>query len=131
MPDVATVLNAKAAISRHVQWKITLQMAITMQEPLSADHLHQIRHFRECAIGRWLDSPVTISMRATSEYADLVRKHIEFHREMERVAELIAQAEYELAARAISPASAFIRGSKALANAVMAYDGVAAIAVPV
>ena len=130
MPDVETVLNAKAAISRHIQWKITLQVAISMQEPLTVDHIRQIRHSRECAIGKWLDSPLTLSMRGTAQYADLMRKHIEFHREMERIADLIADGEFELAARGISPSSGFMRGSKALANAVMAYDAVAAITVP-
>jgi hypothetical protein len=62
--------------------------------------------------------------------SDLVRKHIDFHREMERTAEMIADGRYEEAARSISPASDFIRSSQALANAVMLYDGVAAIAVP-
>jgi methyl-accepting chemotaxis protein len=130
MPDVSTVLNAKAAIARHIQWKITLQLAITMQEPLSADHVNQILHFRQCAIGRWLDSAATLPMRGTPEYADLMRKHIDFHHEMKRISDLISDARYENAARSISPTSSFLRSSKALANAVMAYDSVAAIAVP-
>jgi hypothetical protein len=67
MPDVSTVLNAKAAIARHIQWKITLQLAITLQEPLSVDHIHQILNFRECAIGRWLDSATTLPMRGKRE----------------------------------------------------------------
>lgn len=131
MPDVSTVLDAKSAIARHIQWKITLQLAITMQEQLSPHHVQQIRNFRECAIGRWLDSAATLPMRSRPEFADLMRKHIAFHDEMGRIAELIGAGEFEDAARAISPDSAFIRSSKALANAVMAYDGVASIAVPV
>ncbi len=131
MPDVSSVLNAKAAIARHIQWKITLQFAITMQEPLSADHVNQILHFRQCAIGRWLDSPTTLPMRGTPQYADLMRKHIEFHHEMKRIADLIDDSNYEDAARGISPSSSFMRCSEALANAVMVYDAVAAIAVPV
>ena len=130
MPNSAAVLNAKSAIARHIQWKITLQLAITMQEPLSALHVREILHFRECAIGRWLDSAATLPMRVKAEYADLVRKHIDFHHEMTKIANLIAQGRYEDAARNISPSSSFIRSSHALANAVMAYDNVAAIAVP-
>jgi len=131
MPEVSTVLNAKAAIARHIQWKITLQFAITMQEPLSAEHVHQILNYRHCAIGRWLDSALTTPMRGRPEYVDLVQKHIEFHHEMKRLSELIAGARFEEAALNIGPLSGFARGSKALATAVMAYDAVAAIAVPV
>ena len=130
MPDVSTVLDARAAIARHIQWKITLQLAITLQEPLSVDHVNQILNFRRCSIGRWLDSGATLSMRGTPQYADLTRKHIEFHEEMKRIADLIAGASYDDAAKGISPSSSFMRGSKALANAVMAYDAVAAVAVP-
>ena len=46
MSEAAPVLNAKAAIARHVQWRITLQLAITLREPLSAGHTEQIRHYR-------------------------------------------------------------------------------------
>ena len=130
MPDVSTVLNAKAAISRHIQWKITLQVAITLQEPLTTEQIHQIQHARECAIGRWLDSPLTLGMRSSLQYSNLVRKHLDFHREMGRIAELILDGRFEDAARAISPSSPFLQSSKALANAVMAYDGLTAIAVP-
>ena len=49
---------------------------------------------------------------------------------MKRIADLIAGASYDDAAKGISPSSSFMRGSKALANAVMAYDAVAAVAVP-
>jgi len=130
MPDVSTVLNAKAAISRHIQWKITLQVAITLQEPLTAEQIHQIRHARECAIGRWLDSPLTLGMRSSLQYSNLVRMHLDFHREMGCIAELIADRMFEDAARAISPSSSFLQSSKALAHAVMAYDALTTIAVP-
>lgn len=131
MADVSTVLNAKAAISRHIQWKIALQLAITMQEALTAEQIHQIWHARECAVGRWLDSPLTYGMRSSLQYSNLVRMHLDFHREMGRVAELISDGRFEDAARAISPSSSFVHTSKALAHAVMAYDALTAIAVPI
>jgi hypothetical protein len=131
MPDDAIILNARAAIARHMQWKMTLQLAITMQEPLAAAHMEQIRHYRRCAIGRWLDSPVTQPMRLHAEYRNLVEKHISFHREMERIACLINDQRFMEAARAIDAHSSFTRGSQALALAIMAYDAVAAIAAPV
>ena len=131
MQDVSTVLNAKAAISRHIQWKIALQLAITLQEPLTVEQIHQIWHARECAVGRWLDSPLTFGMRSSLQYSNLVRKHLEFHREMGCIADLIVDGRFEDAARAISPMSPFMQISKALAHAIMAYDALTAIAVPV
>ena len=130
MPDRSLVLNAKAAIARHVQWKITLQLAITMQEQLSAEHLHQILKYRDCAIGRWLDSAATLPVRGRQEYIDLVQKHIEFHNEMRKVSDLIGAKRFEDAARSIAPLSSFIQSSMALANAMMVYDRVAAMVVP-
>ncbi len=131
MPDVSTVLNAKAAIARHIQWKIALQLAITLQEPLTSDQMHQIQHSRECAVGRWLDSPLTFGMRSSIQFSNLQRLHIEFHQQMLRVAEMISDQRFEEAARAISPSSPFMQSSKALAHAVMAYDALTTIAVPV
>jgi len=131
MPESTLVLSAKDAIQRHIQWRITLQLAIALQEPLSAGHLDQILHFRQCAIGRWLDSEATLAMQADPAYADLVNKHIDFHKEMGRVANLIAACDFREAGRSIDPRSSFGRSSKALANAMMAFDQITPMAVPV
>ena len=130
MVDVSKVLNARAAISRHIQWKIALQLAITLQEPLTTEQIHQIRHARECAVGRWLESSMTFGMRSSLQYSNLVRKHLDFHREMGCIAEMISDERFEDAARAISPTSAFVEIAKALAHAIVAYDTLTSISVP-
>jgi hypothetical protein len=128
MSETAEVLNAKGAIARHVQWKITLQTSITLRESLSSIHLEQISHYRRCAIGRWLDSDATLAMRNHPAYQELVDRHIAFHFEMHNVAALIQNKRYTDAARAIATASVFSRSSNSLALAITAYDRVAPIA---
>ena len=130
MPPSVTVLNANDAIARHVQWKITLQLAITLKEPLSAEHVEQIRNHHRCAIGIWLDSAATLIMRRHPACADLVQKHLQFHREMGAVAALIAEARWTEAARSVDARSSFTRSSQALAMAIMPYDAGTPIAVP-
>jgi hypothetical protein len=124
------VLNAKGAIARHVQWKIALQTAIVLREALSASQLDQIRHHRRCAIGLWLDSAATLRFRSSPAYLDLVRKHIGFHHQMERVAVLIGQQSFEEAGRQIKTGSGFHGAALALALAMTVYDQISPIAVP-
>ena len=124
------VLTAKDAIRRHMRWRMTLQFAIATREALSPEHLEQIRHFRLCAIGRWLDSPATFSIRNSREYADLVRRHVRFHEEMEVIAELLESGRFEDAGEAMRLSRAFDLASEALAAAIMACDRVLPIAAP-
>jgi hypothetical protein len=131
MSEETAILNAKGAIARHMQWRMTLQLAITLEEPLAPEHIQQIRTYRRCAIGRWLDSEATAAMRQHPAYVDLCDKHVDFHREMDGVAKLIEGGRYAEAARAIDPYSSFAYSSKALALAITAYDRIATIAVPV
>ena len=130
MPESSTVLNAKGAIARHIQWRIALQLAIRMRETLSEDQVDEIRHYRRCAIGRWLESPATIAMRSHPAYLDLVNKHIDFHLEMQHIANLIEQRSFDDAAREMDQASRFTASSKALAMSVTAYDRIAPMAIP-
>ena len=97
----ATIVTAKDAISRHMQWKITLQLAIALNEPLSPNAIRAIQHSAECPIGRWLVSQHTSCLRNTPEYRDLVARHEEFHREVAQIAAMINQGKYS-AARARS-----------------------------
>lgn len=130
MTEPYLILNAKGAISRHVQWKITLQLAIAMREPLSADQVGQISHYRRCAIGQWLESPATLPIQGRPQYAELVRQHIRFHEEMKVIADLLAEGSYSDAAAAMKLRSPFDLSSEALAAAIMACDRVFTIAVP-
>jgi hypothetical protein len=91
-PDIAyfaPVLTAQDAISRHIQWKIALQLAINLLEPPSADAIHVIRHSEACPVGKWLLSRHTLEVRDTPEYKALVERHDKFHRETMVIANLI------------------------------------------
>ena len=124
------VLTAKDAIRRHMQWKITIQLAITMREPLSADHVQQIENFRRCAIGAWLESSATLPIRSCAEYDELKRRHIRFHDEMVSIARLLHAGRFEEATVATQPGSAFDLASRALAAAITVCNRILPIAAP-
>lgn len=113
-----------------MQWKMTLQLAIAMEEALTALQMEQINYPRRCAIGRWLDSSVTLPVRDRGEYTDLVRKHAHFHKQMGVVAELIQAASFDKAMTATKANSPFVAASEALADAILACDRVLPIAAP-
>jgi len=123
------IVTAKDAIARHMQWKITLQLAIALNEPLSPSAIHTIEHSEECPIGRWLVSQHTTGLRNTPEYRDLVAGHEEFHREVAQIASMINNRKYSAARRAHDPNSSFRRASQAMANAITALDRIQPIAI--
>ena len=125
----APIVTAKDAISRLMQWKITLQLAIALHEPLSPSAIHAIQHSEQCPIGRWLVSQHTAGLRNTPEYRDLVAGHEEFHRELAQIAAMINHGKYGAARRAIDPNSSFRRASQAMANAITALDRIQPIAI--
>jgi hypothetical protein len=125
----APIITAKDAISRHMQWKIALQLAIALNEPLSPSAIRAIQHSEECPIGRWLVSQYTLGIRDTPEYRDLAARHEEVHREMAQIATLINNGKYGAARRAIKPDSSFRKASQAMANAIMAMDLIQPIAI--
>ena len=128
--NATRVLNAKEAIAKHVNWKLVLQFAIAVEEQLTAEQVSAIEHHRECAIGRWLDSPVNFKMRQHPAYCDVVTRHIRFHQEMISISQLIAANRFFEAAASIKQNSSFTRAGLAFARAITALDQVAKIAVP-
>lgn len=124
------ILNAKAAIARHMQWRMTLQFAIATREPLPPDQLDQIRHDERCAIGMWLRSSATEPIRHTPEFADLDHRHFAFHREMEKIAGLIGTQRFAEAAEAMNPTSSFAKASREIAMAIVAIDRAIVLAIP-
>ena len=123
------IVTAKDAIARHMQWKITLQLAIALNEPLSPSAIHTIEHSEECPIGRWLVSQHTTGLRNTPEYRDLVAGHEEFHRELARIAAMINNGNFTEAKRALAPNSSFRKATQAMANAITALDRIQPIAI--
>ena len=123
------IVTAKDAISRHMQWKIALQLAIALHEPLSPSAIHAIQHSEECPIGRWLVSQHTLSIRDTPEYRDLAARHEEVHRELAQIASLINSRKYGAARRALDPNSSFRQAAKAMASAITALDSIQTIAI--
>lgn len=125
----APIVSAKEAIASHMQWKITLQLAIALNEPLSPNAIRAIEHSEGCPIGRWLVSQHTLSIRNTEEYRDLVFRHEEVHRVLAQIASMINNRKYSAARRALDPNSSFRQASQAMASAIMALDLIQTIAI--
>jgi hypothetical protein len=127
----APVLTAMDAISRHVRWTITLQLAIQMREPLAPHVVRAIRYPDECSIGKWLLSPLTLKIRRTPEYRDLVARHEDFHAVMAEIAALIGSGDFAAAARGLAPNGRFRKAAQAVAHAISAVDRIQTIALGV
>ena len=112
------ILTARDAIASHVRWKITLLLAIRMREPLSSRATHSIQNPAECSIRQWLLSSHTQNLRGTPEHAAVLDRHQQFHIEMQHIATLINDAQYE-AAEILLNAPGFQKASNAVANALM------------
>jgi hypothetical protein len=128
-PVDVPIVTAKDAIAHHMRWRIALQLAVTMREPLSPSATSAIQHLEECSIGKWLVSQHTFSVRNTPEYRDLVARHEEFHRVMTKIAFAINHGDYEAAGHALAPDSSFRKASQAISSAIMALDRVQQIAI--
>jgi len=122
------IVTAKDAISHHTQWRIALQVAIALHEPLSPSAIRAIQCSEECSIGRWLVSQHTLSIRDTPVYRDLVARHEEIHRELAQIASLVNNRKYSAARRALDPNSSFRQASQAMASAITAFDSIQTVA---
>jgi hypothetical protein len=128
-PVDAPIVTAKDAISHHMRWRITLQLAVALRESLSPGATRAIEHLEECSIGKWLVSQHTLGIRGTTEYRDLVARHEEFHRVMTAIAFSINHGDYEAAGRFLAPNSSFRVAAQAISSAMMALDRIQSIAI--
>ena len=127
-PVDVPIVTAKDAIAHHMRWRITLQLAVAMREPLSPGATRAIQHLEECSIGKWLYLR-TQSNLLYKEYRDLVACHEEFHRVMTQIPFSINHGEYEAAGRRWLPIAASAWRPSAISSAMMALDRVQAIAI--
>jgi methyl-accepting chemotaxis protein len=117
------VLTPRDAIASHVRWKIALQLAAQLREPLSERATRSITHIEECANYKWLVSEHTRDLRGTTEYRAVVQRHAAFHDQMRKVANLLQAADFDSAARLVNQPGPFQDASNALANAIMSLEG--------
>lgn len=128
--ETTAILNARQAISRHVQWKIALQLAVIQREQLTAEQIDGIEHPHQCSIGRWLNSPVNVAIQTHPAFRDLANRHLQFHQEMMTVARLIAAECFTQAAARMDKLGEFTQAGQALALAITALDRAVPIAIP-
>ena len=111
-------MNIKEAIAIHMQWKMTFSLQIALQEPLLEQQMQLIHNQNLCMLGQWLQSPDTLPIRTTAEYAEVMRQHTRFHREMAQVAALINAGDYARASELLVPDSTFQLVSRNLTKAL-------------
>jgi hypothetical protein len=116
------VLSGHDAVASHMRWRITLLLATQMREPLSARATRSIHHPEECSIHKWLASRLTLHLRRTLEYHAALTLHLEFHIQMQRIADHINAGQFDQADRLLSSPESFQNVSNAFANALMALD---------
>ncbi|MDP9050280.1 MAG: hypothetical protein M3O31_06075 [Acidobacteriota bacterium] len=117
------VLTPQDAIASHVRWKIALQLAAQMREPLSERATRTIEHPEECNIHKWLLSENTRSLRNTREYVAVLEHHTAFHGQMLKIENLLRAGDFDQAERLLTQPSPFQEVANALANAIMALGG--------
>ena len=123
-------LNARQVIAMHVRWKNILQFAVAMEEDLTEEQHRQIRQAGLCAIGRWLETPAAREYCLHKEYQEMRLQHLNFHREMEKIAALISSGQYkEAGLRIDDPHGRYLCVSQALAVSIMVLDRVAPLRV--
>ena len=116
------ILTPRDAIASHVRWKIALQLAAQLREPLSERATRSITHFEECSIYKWLLSEYTRDLRSTAEYRAIIQHHAAFHDQMLKVANLLQAADFDQADRLVNQPGPFQDASNALANAIMSLE---------
>jgi hypothetical protein len=117
------ILTPRDAIASHVRWKIALQFAAQLREPLSERATSSIAHPQECSVYKWLLSEHTRDVRTTTEYRTVVQLHAAFHNQMLKVANLLQAADFDEAARLVNQPGPFLDASNALAKAIMSMEG--------
>ncbi len=127
---MAEMLTAKDLIARHVRWKLTLQFVIASRDRLTEMQLDQILHAERCPIGQWLESAAPPGLRACPEYTAVVRNHVDFHRQMARIANLIEVEDFDAAFMGIQADSIFMQSSYRLALSITALDRIERILAP-
>ena len=124
------LLDAKAAVARHMRWRMTLRFAVATREPLPEEQANEIINYKTCAIGRWLDDPFAARAYNAADWQDLSRKHIAFHNEMGKIAAMLSLGDFAAADAAMDLCSPFQAASNALAMAITSLDLRKTLAVP-
>jgi hypothetical protein len=117
------ILTPRDAIASHVRWKITLQLAMHLREPLSERATRSITHIEECSIHKWLLSEHTRHVRHSTEYRAVVQLHSAFHDQMLQIANLLQATDFDEVERRVNHPGPFQDASNALANAIMSLEG--------
>lgn len=100
------------AILAHATWKTRLKEAI--ESGKSEFSPSTVGQDNQCEFGKWLFNDVENAIRATPQYAAIVKKHAEFHKEAGRILQLALSGQKDAALQAMSLSSEYNRLSASL-----------------
>jgi hypothetical protein len=107
-----------AAITAHMVWKTKLYSAITTGQ--TTLQVESVRKDNACQLGQWLFG--TPSVRSSPHFGKIQNLHWKFHQEAASVLELATSGRRDEARTAMGDAGSFQAISRALINALTAWE---------
>ena len=110
-------IDLDEAIQAHGEWKTKLRDACLSRERLDSA---TISRDDCCKLGIWLHGKARHDYRKLSGYLDCVKKHVVFHREAGKVAEVINNGEYAAAEALLDTGERYACVSSEVCQAILA-----------
>jgi hypothetical protein len=104
-------MNLDNAVQTHAQWKTKLRLAIAKHEELD---LVSLARDDRCELGGWLHGEGKSSYGRLKSYGDCFHKHLEFHREVTKVAKAVNAKQFDTAETMLGAGTAYAKASSAL-----------------
>ena len=104
-------MNLDNAVQTHAQWKTKLRGAIAKHEQLD---LVSLSRDDQCELGQWLHGEGRSSYGRLKSHADCVHKHVEFHREVTKVASAVNTKQFDVAENMLGAGTPYAKASSAL-----------------
>lgn len=109
-------MNLDNAAAAHALWKTKLRAAIAKQEQLDVVSLSRDDR---CELGQWLHGEGKSSYGRLASHGDCMHKHLAFHSEVTKVAQVVNAGHYAQAESLLGAGSGFAKASSALSVAFL------------
>lgn len=109
-------MNFDEAIQKHAEWKIKFRSAMGKKEQLD---VATICADNKCALGLWLHGEGRQTHGQHPGYAEVVKRHAEFHKAAGAVAAVINSGDYDKAEKMLTLGTPFASTSSAVGTALM------------
>lgn len=101
------VMDIDKEILKHADWKARFSNAIFKRQPLEPSFMKSISKVEGCELGKWLQGEGKALFEGAPSYEACLKLHAEFHREAEKVANIINAKHYANAYKMIDRGSVF------------------------